>query len=161
MTGERDYRLISRLAALRRILKLTASRDQLIPILFPSRDFALKTVHLERLLEAVDEGNWWEVSQIVDDNFELILIDERTFDMALRVAAMKRNGAIARLLVDKGADVNTHTSEGSSALNFALDEGNEKVLQVLLDKGANINSQERHVGFAFQKASASGDIDTV
>lgn len=68
--------------------------------------------------------------------------------MALQVAEMKRNSAIARLLVDKGADVNTHTPEGSSALDFALDEGNEKVLQVFLDKGANINTQERHVGFA-------------
>lgn len=115
----------------------------------------------ERLLEAVDEGNWWKVSQIVDDEFELILIDQRTLDMALRVAAMKRNSAIARLLVDKGADVNTHIPEGPSALDFALDEGNEKVLQVFLDKGANINTQERHVGFALQKASASGDIDTV
>lgn len=46
MTDERDYHLISRRAALRRILKLTASCDQLIPSLFPSRDFALKTVHL-------------------------------------------------------------------------------------------------------------------
>lgn len=114
-----------------------------------------------RLLEAVDEGNGRKVSEIVDDEFELILIDQLTLDMALRIAAMRRNSAIARLLTEKGADVNTHTPEGSSALDFAMEEGNEKVLQVFLDKGAEINTQERHDGFALQKASASGDIDTV
>lgn len=58
----------------------------------------------KRLLEAVEEGNWWNVSEIVDDEFELVLIDQLTLDMALRIAAMRRNCAIARILVDKGAD---------------------------------------------------------
>lgn len=38
------------------------------------------------LLEGVEEGNWWKVSEIVDDEFELILIDQLTLDMALRIA---------------------------------------------------------------------------
>lgn len=115
----------------------------------------------ERLVEAVEEDNWWKVSEIVDDEYELILIDQLTLDKALRIAAVRRNSAIARLLIDKGADVNTHDPEGPSALDLALEEGNEKVLQVFLDKGAKIKTQERNVGFALQESSASGDIDTV
>lgn len=74
---------------------------------------------------------------------------------------MRGNCAIARLLVDKGADAYTSTPEGSSALDFALEEGNEKVLQLFLDHGAKINNQDRHLGSALQKASASGDMDTL
>ena len=102
----------------------------------------------KRLLEAVEEGNWWKVSEIVDDEFELVLIDQLTLDMALRIAAMRRNCAIARLLVDKGADAYVNNPDGSSALDFALEEGNEKVLQLFLDQGDNINHQDRHVGSA-------------
>lgn len=37
-----------------------------------------------------------------------------------------------------------------------MEEGNEKVLQVFLDNGAEINTQERQVGFAFQKGFGPG-----
>ena len=115
----------------------------------------------EKLLEAVKDEDWWKVSEILDDEFELILIDQLTLNMALRIAAMRRNSAIVKLLISKGADVNSHTPGKPSALELALEEGNEKVLQLFLDKGANISTLERNVGFALQKASASGELDTV
>lgn len=105
----------------------------------------------ERLLVAVEEGNLLKVSKIVDDEFELVLIDQLTLDFALRNAAMRRNSPIAKLLVKRGADFNTRSSKESSALDYALEEENQKVLQVFLDEGANINTEERHIGFALQK----------
>lgn len=91
----------------------------------------------QRLLEAAEEGSWSKVSKIVDDEFELVLMDQLTLDLALRIAAMRRNGPIAKLLVKRGAHFNTCSPKGSSALDYALEEGNEKVLQVFLDEGAN------------------------
>lgn len=52
----------------------------------------------EKLLEAVKDGDWWKVSEIVDDEFELILIGQPTLDMALRISAMRRNSAITKLI---------------------------------------------------------------
>ena len=88
----------------------------------------------KRLLEEVEEGNRQRVSKLGDDELELVLIDLLTLNVALRMAAMRINRAIARLLVDTGADACVNNLEGSRALDFALEQGNE-VLQLFLDQG--------------------------
>lgn len=72
----------------------------------------------ERLLEAAEEENWPKASATIKDEFELFLIDQVTLDMALRVATMRRNGAIARLSISKGADVDTHLLKGFSTMDL-------------------------------------------
>lgn len=49
-------------------------------------------------------------------------------------------GQIAKLLLDKGADVNALGGEHGHALQAASESGREQIVKLLLDKGADVNA---------------------
>jgi ankyrin repeat protein len=55
---------------------------------------------------------------------------------------------ITRLLIEKGADINTQGSHYGSILQVALIRGHEVVARLLIEKGADINTQGGHFGNA-------------
>ena len=67
---------------------------------------------------------------------------------------------MVRLLLDKGADVNTQGGEYSNALQAAAAaaayQGSEAVVKLLLDKGADVNAQGGNYGNALQAAAYKG-----
>jgi ankyrin repeat protein len=54
------------------------------------------------------------------------------------------SAAIARLLVDSGADVEARDNDGETPLHLALEHGNEKVARILLDAKADVNAETKH-----------------
>jgi len=62
----------------------------------------------------------------------------------------------ARLLLEKGADVNAQGGEYGNALQAALVEGHVAVVRLLLEKGADVNAQGGEYGNALQAASNAG-----
>ncbi|RYP07260.1 hypothetical protein DL765_009212 [Monosporascus sp. GIB2] len=63
---------------------------------------------------------------------------------------------MAKLLLDKGADVNAQGGKYGNPLQAALYRGDEQVIKLLLDKGANVNTQGGLYGTALQAASYGG-----
>jgi ankyrin repeat protein len=57
------------------------------------------------------------------------------------LAAENGHTKVVKLLVDKGADVNTQGGDYGNALYAASQGGHEAVIKMLLDKGANVNAQ--------------------
>ncbi|KAJ5423296.1 NACHT nucleoside triphosphatase [Penicillium cf. griseofulvum] len=66
---------------------------------------------------------------------------------------------IVKLLLDKGADINTQG--GRTAGTAASAEGYQEIVKLLLDKGADINTQGGRYGNALQAASGEGHQETV
>jgi ankyrin repeat protein len=64
--------------------------------------------------------------------------------------------AVARLLLDKGADINAQGGYYRNALRAASWQGHEMVVRLLLDKGADVNAQGRFHDNALQAASWRG-----
>jgi ankyrin repeat protein len=56
------------------------------------------------------------------------------------VAASNGHEAIARLLLDKGAEVNANYKYRMTPLLEAASNGHEAIARLLLDKGAEINA---------------------
>ena len=74
----------------------------------------------------------------------------------LLLAAKYGHSEIAKLLVDKGAEINAHGVPFINALQAASARGHEQVVKLLLDKGAEINAQIRPFGNALYAASYRG-----
>ena len=62
------------------------------------------------------------------------------------VAARKGDVAKLKELLDKGADVNTKTQYGATALAYACDKGHIEVVKLLLERGANVNVRDTFYG---------------
>ncbi|MCJ7663890.1 MAG: ankyrin repeat domain-containing protein, partial [Desulfobacterales bacterium] len=60
---------------------------------------------------------------------------------ALISAAMNGLTDVAKVLLDKGADVNIKDNYGGTALEYAALFGNADIVKLLLEKGANINEK--------------------
>lgn len=68
---------------------------------------------------------------------------------------------LARLLIDKGADINAQDKDGSTALILASDKGHEAVVRLLIDKGAGVNAQNKDGSTALILASEKGHAAVV
>lgn len=60
---------------------------------------------------------------------------------ALMSAAMNGLTDVAKVLLDKGADVNIKDNYGGTALEYAALFGNADIVKLLLEKGANVNEK--------------------
>ncbi len=60
-------------------------------------------------------------------------------DEDLHAAARAGDLAAVKAAVEKGADVNTRTEYGATALSYACDRGHVEVVRFLIERGANVN----------------------
>jgi uncharacterized protein len=72
-------------------------------------------------------------------------------------AAMRRDGAEVRRLVQSGADVNAAQADGATALHWAAYHGDAGLAQVLLDAGALVAATNRNGSTPLWLASSQGD----
>ena len=56
-------------------------------------------------------------------------------------AAGRGHADVAKLLLDKGADVNAKTGKGKTALMMAAENGHADIVHALLGKGADVNAK--------------------
>ncbi len=57
----------------------------------------------------------------------------------LIIALLHRRDAIARMLIEAGANMDARYVNGSTAIHFAAENGSEELLSLLFSKGVNIN----------------------
>jgi ankyrin repeat protein len=74
-----------------------------------------------------------------------------------RRLAFGGNEAVVRLLIDRGADVNTQGGVHRNALQAAALKGDEAVVRLLVDRGADVNTQGGYYGNALQEAASKGN----
>jgi ankyrin repeat protein len=80
---------------------------------------------------------------------------------ALQEAAWKVHKAIAKLLLDNGADVNAQGGEYGNALQAAARQANQEIIKLLLDRGADVNAQGGYYGNALQATVPGANQETV
>jgi ankyrin repeat protein len=79
---------------------------------------------------------------------------------ALMYAAQNGHLETAKLLIDKGADVNAK-DYGMTALMYAAQNGHLEIANLLIDEGADVNAQERDEGMtALMCAAQNGHLKT-
>ena len=75
---------------------------------------------------------------------------------ALQVASSNGHEAIAKILIENGADVNAQGGHYGNALQAASSEGYEAIAKLLIENGADVNAQGGLYGNALQAASYRG-----
>jgi ankyrin repeat protein len=76
-------------------------------------------------------------------------------------AAMRRDGAEVRRLVQSGADVNAAQADGATALHWAAYHGDASMAQALLEAGALVSATNRNGSTALWLASSQGDAAVI
>lgn len=86
---------------------------------------------------AISRGNRHIFNYLLDINPELIDIPGRKMRRPLHRVVETRQLDLAKLLLEKGADVNAAKDEGSTPLHLAAKCGDEGMLDLLLEYGAD------------------------
>jgi len=74
----------------------------------------------------------------------------------LHHAATNGHRALARLLVDRGADVSAVEKDGSTPLHRAATKGHEALAQLLIDRGADVSAADKDGLTPMHRAAANG-----
>lgn len=77
---------------------------------------------------------------------------------ALMCAAQNGHTDIVRLLIEKGADVNTVAAGTGTALMDAAGNGHADIVRILLEKGANVNVNVGGTALMFAAREGNADI---
>ena len=110
----------------------------------------------DRLAEAMESGSVAAVRRVLDSG---VKSDTLVYDSPpLLWAIWGEHYYVAKLLIDRGADVNLPDDDGYTPLMAACDVGNKKIITLLLDRKANVNAVELHYGMsALQALCTNGD----
>ncbi|RJE17696.1 ankyrin repeat-containing protein, partial [Aspergillus sclerotialis] len=92
---------------------------------------------------------------IAEDRESIDKIDSSGFS-ALMWASLNRHYEVAKLLLERGAKVNSEGGQFGNALQAASDGGHDRIVQMLLERGADVNAQGGYYGNALQAASHRG-----
>ncbi|KAE9961428.1 hypothetical protein BLS_002114 [Venturia inaequalis] len=111
------------------------------------------------LIQASAAGNEIKVRQIIEETPWQTQMDRDALRQSLQRVAARGNFALAKFLVEKGADVNIRRENEASALFKACEGGHEKLAQLLLDNGANTEVKDRDGRTALYKPAMRGHLN--
>lgn len=114
------------------------------------------------LHEAVKKNDFLKIKQLVEEDKINIDSLNREGKSALFLAAQKKDPAICKYLLEKGANVDVVTADkyGITPLWTAAQHGFTDTLQMLIDHGANIHILSKSKLSALHAASNSGKLES-
>lgn len=100
-----------------------------------------KTVHISKInesfIEACERGLQDAALYLIEMGADVESVIDKTGQTPIVIASKTGNSAIARLLIDYGADVNMPDGLGHTPLEWACMEGHAKIARLLLENGAD------------------------
>jgi ankyrin repeat protein len=113
------------------------------------------------LYEAI-KSNIYSMVKLVLDLKARVKIRDRNLETPLMHCAKMDatpDSEIAKLLLEKNADLNRRNRQGKTALMFAAEKGHTEIVKLLVEKGATLNDRDRKRKSAADYASISGHTD--
>ncbi|KAF8417707.1 hypothetical protein EV426DRAFT_356485 [Tirmania nivea] len=83
-------------------------------------------------------------------------VSARTGDTPLHCASANGHQEIAKLLIDRGANIAAASKYGDTPLHYASRNGHQEIAKVLIDRGANIAAASKYGDTPLHRASANG-----
>lgn len=119
------------------------------------------------LHQAVSSGNKALIDLLLANQADLNAQPGQDHTPLMAAVTLARKPDIVRLLLEKGADVQRKTKEGSTALTLSIQQGSAEITGLLLAKGAdpnvigiptsNVGPQQLKFGVPIHFAAAQGD----
>lgn len=99
---------------------------------------------MSKIHRFVEEGNASGVLSIIAKTPEALdkILSKAQPDQPLHLAAWQNESEIARILIDKGADINARGDNNRAPLHYAAQHGSIDVAKILVDSGADLNLQD-------------------
>lgn len=118
---------------------------------------------LELFLDAIEDGNRELVEYFLEKGVDVNGVSTKGCKCTPLMAAADENQAeIARLLIDRGANVNFVNKNGWTALMEAADEGSYETARILLQAGADVNLHgETTRSTALNQAASEGHLSVL
>jgi cytohesin len=113
------------------------------------------------IFRAAEEGNEEEVKRLLDTDPALLEREDVGENRPLVLAAHYGHLGVARLLIERGVNVNATGDNGNTALHDAADQGHAEVVALLLREGAHANSRSDEGVTPLMWACNSGHLGAV
>ncbi len=94
--------------------------------------------------DAVNGNDPARVSSLLDKDPSLLDLRDEQEMTPLNLAALNGNAEIARLLIERGADIHTGDADNSQPIHCAAISGNVQIARLLTAQGAGINTQDNN-----------------
>lgn len=121
-------------------------------------------VYASEIHDASDKGDTAEVKTLLSKQPDLVNAKNEKGSTPLHLASFKGHLEAAKLLLEKGADIEAVNGGGFTPLQLAAYGGHRDVVEFLIDKGSNINAINKQTGmtaldFAFMREMQARKLD--
>ena len=118
--------------------KVEAGRLQVVKLL---SEHASNSMQSQNLWKAAAAGDLTAIKKALDEGKKINALEPQSGITPLGWAALNGKTEAAKLLIEKGADVNARNKDGATPLHAAAFLGHLEVAKLLIEKGADINAQ--------------------
>ena len=100
-------------------------------------NFGPQSMIFDELHRVIKKGDLIRIRSELDGGLNPNLCNQYSWTL-LMLAAMEGNTSIGKLLIEKGADLDTRTNNRDTALSLAAHTGHPSFVKLLLDSGASL-----------------------
>lgn len=111
-----------------------------------------------KLYEAMKENDSAKVRELIDQGADIDSRGDPEKYTPLMLACINKNTELAKLLVEKGADVNSSDINKITPLSYAALHGKPELVSLLIEKGADVNNIDLHGNTPLYYAAAKGKL---
>jgi ankyrin repeat protein len=115
----------------------------------------------QTIFDLVRSGDLSKVKVMVEKNPQVVSSMDETGYMPLHQAISDKKNEIAMFLIQLGADVNSKTNNGQTALQLASLAGSKDIVELLLARGAGVEAKDAANHTSLTNALRSESFETV
>lgn len=115
----------------------------------------------DEIHDAVKSGDLDKVKTFINENSLLVNVKDNQNNSPLHIAAVKGYKEIAKLLIEKGANLEAKNMYGNTPLLDASRIGSANMIRFLIESGANINALDKYGTSIIARVSRRGFKDIV